>query len=246
MSGEVGSNDTNNCRTLHEVLHGKPDPMAPHFEKALASLRVVNSAIWRQTLEAMAGTIRHASQRGRMPRQKEGGDTEFFFQRGYTRVYTKKELKEAVRAAKYLIDLTDRDEIRDAISMFAPRTDYGSLFEQLRNLASGAKGASAKIKSGGGRNLLRDDLGIPSPKLLCAACVREAMRASDGRYPSATNRRALEACRTLWLAAGGSDRSKEPGGLWQRHLGAAKGGTRPAARSARSAARWHVAFAVQK
>jgi hypothetical protein len=140
----------------------------------------------------------------------------------------------------------DRDELRDALGTLAPRIDHASGFEYLQNLASAANRARAEITPGGGRKLLRDDLGIPSSRLLCAACVREALRAIDGRYPGPTNRRALEVCRKLWLAAGGSDSSNDPGGLWQRHLRAAKGGMGPAARSARSAARWHVAFAVQK
>src|SRR6476619_4335571 len=108
--------------TLYEALHGKPDPMSPHFEEALTSLGVVDSAIWRQALEAMAGTIRHASQRGRMPREKEGGGTEFVYQRGYTRAEMGKMLKKIARFTKSINDLTDPEEVRETLAILAPRS----------------------------------------------------------------------------------------------------------------------------
>ena len=57
MSGEVGSNNSDIFPTLHEVLHGKPDPRAAHFDEALVHLKVADSRVWLVTLEGMAGDI---------------------------------------------------------------------------------------------------------------------------------------------------------------------------------------------
>jgi hypothetical protein len=157
--------------TLHEALYGKPDPLAPHLEEALKSLGVVSSAIWRQTLEAMAGEIRHAGQRGRMQRAKGIGT----YQRGNKRVDAKKMLDDIARFAKSINDLMDLEEVRGALDFFAPISQRGiddvAGFEYLQQLETRASRARAKIRTGKGGGLLRDDLGIPSPRLLCAACV---------------------------------------------------------------------------
>jgi hypothetical protein len=253
MTPEVGDDDSDARNrkpgkpiTLYEVLHGKPDPMSPHLEEALINLGI-GPAIWQQILEAMAGEIRHAGQRGLMQR---AGDSKFVYQRGYRRVEVKEMLEAIAEHAKSINELMDIEEVREALGTHAPLSpreiDDITGFEYLHNLGNRTSRSSAKIRSGPGSDLFRATVGIPSPQLLCAACVSEAMRAIDGRPPGRTNRQALATCRALWLAAGGSDKSPDDqGGLWQRHLSDAKKQT-AAARSARLTARSHVAAAVQE
>ena len=235
MSGEVGSDNSDIFPTLHEVLNdGKPDPRAAHFDEALVHLKVADSRVWLVTLKGMAGDI------GIALRSQEA-----------TRAATKRQLDQIAEATKLIMACTDREEVRDALGVFAPLSprdiDDGTEFEYMARLHRRAERASAAIRVGKGRDSLQDNLGFPAPHLLCAACISEAMFAISGRHPDPANEGAQVACHALWRAAGGADTSTVGacGGLWERHLRDVKSKKTAAARSARRTARSHVAAVRQ-
>jgi hypothetical protein len=233
MSRKVGSDNTDTFPTLHEVLYDEPDPRSPHLDEALTNLGVTGSVGWRLVLEGMAGDIKIArlSQRHRAA--------------------TRLMVDRIPKAAKLIMAYMDHEEVRDALSVFAPLSprDIGDVtgFEYLLKLAHRAERASAGIRVGKGRDSLQDNLDFPSPRLLCAACISEAMFKISGRRPDPAYEDAQVACHALWLAAGGADTSTVGvrGGLWERHLRDAKSNRTSAVRSARRTARSHVASAQQ-
>ena len=235
MSGEVGSNNSDIFPTLHEVSFTANQIRELRTStKPWSILKVADSRVWLVTLEGMAGDI------GIALRSQEG-----------TRAATKWWLDQIAEATKLIMACMDREEVHAALSVFAPLSprdiDDGTGFEYMSKLHSRAERASAAIRVGKGRDSLQDNLGFPSPHLLCAACISEAMFAISGRRPGPANEGALVACHALWLAAGGADTSTvgDLGGLWERHLRDARSKETSAARLARRTARSHVAAAQQ-
>jgi hypothetical protein len=220
--------------SFFEILNGHPDPRAQH---RLTYLRLINakwSEPWKFVVETMAGNVADAI----------SDETKHVLRREL-RERCERIAKAAAIVVREMTKSHGEQELIDAFDIFAPlgakSLDDASGLQYIAGLRDRAEKVAQGIGGGSGKHTARTTLGQPSSRRLCAAMTREAFRHTRGEPPGDTYPPALEACASLWQAAGGSqpdeDASVDPVGSWERHLREARRGKDKASVAARRAAR---------
>jgi hypothetical protein len=199
--------------SLHEILHGVPDPTVPHRQAFLTALGVSDRTDWQEVAERMIATVEFVRREEESPAR---------------RAETRSKLIQIAKCADAINALTGDDAVIDALRILANDTpeplNATAGCEHLAELARRARLAASAIPKRKGGDTLANVFGRPSAKLLCAAMVREAMKrlSKHGKAPGERNEKALAACGHLWRAAGGTplpgDAGDDPNGGWIRHL----------------------------
>ncbi len=183
-------------------------PCEHYVREFLRELGSDASKTWCEAAECMAGEVAQA-----MKQEREQNNRKIALEK----------LNDISRLSKLLIELTQRDDVRESLRVWAPPPDLHpddlTGYHYIASLASRAKQAAEHITTASGGRMLRPINGSPKARQLCATMVREAWKVVHGKHPGEANAGAQNACEALWMAAGGADAGPDDaGGRWVRPL----------------------------
>lgn len=214
--------------SLHEILHGFPDPSAPHRKEFLALLGKEGAVPWGLAVQDMAANLAEAiRENDRRVRRADLHDA----------------FKAIARAADAILkELTNKSreqEIIEAFQIFAPiglrGVDDTTGFVYLNELRQRARTVVDSIPHRPGADTSASLLGWPNPRRLCATMTREAFKRAKGKSPGDRNQKSLNACTLLWAAAKGIAET-ETTYEWESTIREAREGQGPVAAGERSIA----------